>query len=52
MPGDKLLPQLLIALGEKTAAAIDNLDRIERLALVPTAYQWLETRRSRNEMIH
>lgn len=32
--GDKLLPLLLTALGEKTSAAIDNLDRAERLELV------------------
>ena len=33
--GDKLLPQLLTALGEKTSATIDNLDRAEQLGLVP-----------------
>ena len=32
--GDKLLSVLLTALGEKTSAAIDNLDRAERLGLV------------------
>ena len=29
--GDKLLPQLLVFLGEKTGVAIDNFDRAERL---------------------
>lgn len=29
--GDKLLPQLLVLLGEKAGVAIDNFDRAERL---------------------
>ncbi|MEK8088976.1 hypothetical protein [Thermithiobacillus plumbiphilus] len=32
--GDKLLPVLLTALGETPGAAIDNLDRAERLGLL------------------
>lgn len=35
--GDKLLPVLLVALGETPAAAIDNLDRAERLGLIVSA---------------
>ena len=35
--GDKLLPLLLDALGEKTFAVIDNLDRAERLELIKSA---------------
>lgn len=35
--GDKLLPLLLDALGEKSSAAIDNLDRAERLELLQSA---------------
>lgn len=35
--GDKLLPILLSALGEKPASAIDNLDRAERLGWVTSA---------------
>jgi len=35
--GDKLLPLLLDALGEKSAAVIDNLDRAERLGLIHSA---------------
>jgi hypothetical protein len=34
--GDKLLPLLLRAIGEKTGAAIDNLDKAEHLG-------WLES---------
>jgi hypothetical protein len=50
--GDKLLPLLLTALGEKTAAVIDNLDRAERLGLMPSADLWLEIRKLRNQMVH
>jgi uncharacterized protein with HEPN domain len=50
--GDKLLPLLLDALGEKTAAAIDNLDRAERLNLIQSADEWMTMRNLRNQMIH
>src|SRR5450759_798838 len=50
--GDKLLPMLLTALGEKTSAAIDNLDRAERLGLLNSADEWMTMRNIRNQMIH
>lgn len=50
--GDKLLPLLLTALGEKTSAAIDNLDRAERLGLLESADEWMIMRNLRNQMIH
>jgi hypothetical protein len=50
--GDKLLPVLLSELGEKTSAAIDNLDCAERLGLIPSAEQWMEMRKLRNQMVH
>ncbi|MDO8437140.1 MAG: hypothetical protein Q7S69_03110 [Nitrosomonadaceae bacterium] len=50
--GDKLLPILLTALGEKTSAAIDNLDRAERLGLLKSADEWMVMRNLRNQMIH
>jgi len=50
--GDKLLPLLLTALGEKTSAAIDNLDRAERLGLLASADEWMTMRSLRNQMIH
>lgn len=50
--GDKLLPVLLTALGEKPGAVIDNLDRAERLGLIPSAEQWMEMRKLRNQMVH
>ena len=50
--GDKLLPLLLAALGEKPAAAIDNLDRAERLGLLKSADEWMAMRSLRNQMVH
>jgi uncharacterized protein with HEPN domain len=50
--GDKLLPLLLAALGEKSSAAIDNLDRAERLGLLKSADEWMTMRNLRNQMIH
>lgn len=50
--GDKLLPLLLMALGEKSAAAIDNLDRAERLELLSSADEWMTMRNLRNQMVH
>ena len=50
--GDKLLPLLLTALGEKSSAAIDNLDRAERLALLKSADEWMAMRNLRNQMVH
>jgi hypothetical protein len=50
--GDKLLPNWLIALGEQPGAAIDNLDRAERLGILESADQWLMIRQLRNQMVH
>ncbi len=50
--GDKLLPLFLGALGEKISAAIDNLDRAERLGLIKSADEWMTMRNLRNQMIH
>lgn len=50
--GDKLLPLLLEALGEKSSAVIDNLDRAERLGLIKSADEWMAIRNLRNQMIH
>lgn len=50
--GDKLLPVLLKALGEKTASAIDNLDRAERLGIIRSADDWMTIRELRNQMVH
>lgn len=50
--GDKLLPALLTALAEKTASAIDNLDRAERLGWITSADEWMTMRNLRNQMVH
>jgi hypothetical protein len=50
--GDKLLPILLVALGEKPSSVIDNLDRAERLGLLQSADQWMTMRNLRNQMVH
>ncbi len=50
--GGKLLPAYLAALGEEVGAVIDNLDRAERLDLVPSADDWLAIRKLRNQMVH
>lgn len=50
--GDKLLPLLLDALGEKSSAVIDNLDRAERLGLIKSSDEWMTIRNLRNQMIH
>lgn len=50
--GDKLLPVLLTALGEKSRAVMDNLDRAERLGLLACADDWLAMRNLRNQMVH
>lgn len=49
--GDKFLPQLLLAMAEKPGAAIDNLDKAERLGWIESAETWLEVRKLRNQMV-
>ena len=50
--GDKLLPLVLNALGERTGAPIDNLDRAERLGLIESCDDWFTMRNLRNQMVH
>ena len=49
---DKLLPLFLTAAGEQPGAAIDNLNRAERLGLVRDAEAWVAMRRLRNRLVH
>lgn len=49
---DKLVPALLRAVAERPGAAIDNLERMERLELVGTADEWLQMRGLRNRLVH
>lgn len=48
----KFLPVFLIALGETPAAAIDILDKAERLGLIASADEWMALRKLRNQMVH
>ncbi len=50
--GDKVLPAWRSAVGETPATVADNLDRAERLGLIPSADLWLGLRRLRNQMVH
>lgn len=50
--GDKLLPPLLVLLGERPSAVIDNLDRAERLGLIKSTENWMTMRALRNQMVH
>ncbi len=50
--GDKLLPLVLSVLGEKISAAIDNLDRAERLGLINSADESIAMRNLRNQMVY
>ncbi len=50
--GDKLLPRYLDAVGEKTGASVDNLNRAEKLNLIESVEMWVTLRDMRNQMIH
>lgn len=50
--GDKLLPEYLRCLAEPVGAAVDNLDRAERLGLLKSTELWLRARKLRNRMVH
>ena len=50
--GDKLLPALLAAVAEPVGAAIDNLNRAERLGWLESVELWRSVRALRNQMIH
>ena len=49
---DKLLPRLALLEGEKPGSAIDNLNRAERLGLIPSTNGWLAMRALRNKLVH
>ena len=50
--GDKLMPRLLLALGEPARVFIDNLARAETLGWLDSAQDWMEMRALRNQMVH
>jgi hypothetical protein len=50
--GDKLLPTLLLALGENPGPAIDNLDKAEKFGFIESVEDWMAMRRLRHQMVH
>jgi len=52
--GQRLLPAVLRALGEDVASlpAIDRFNRLEQLGWLPSAEEWVDLRRIRNEFTH
>jgi hypothetical protein len=52
--GVRLIPAILRSLGEEVSAmpVIDRLNRLEQLSWLPSAEEWTELRRIRNEFTH
>ena len=49
---DKFLPALLESFAEPKSAAVENLDRAEKLGWLESVDDWLEMRKLRNQMVH
>jgi hypothetical protein len=50
--GDKLVPELLRQMLETPSAALNNLNRLEKLGLLPSVLDWVEARNLRNRLVH
>lgn len=50
--GDKLIPELRRMLLENPGAALDNLNRMEKLGLLSSVLDWVEARNLRNRLVH
>ena len=50
--GDKLLPVYLRIQLEPIGTVLDNLNRAEKLGLIPSVADWVEARSLRNSLIH
>ncbi len=50
--GDKLIPELRRVLLESPGAALDNLNRMEKLGLLSSVLDWAEARNLRNRLVH
>jgi phytoene dehydrogenase-like protein len=50
--GDKLIPELRRQLLETPGAALDNLNRMEKLGLLASVVDWVEARALRNRLVH
>lgn len=49
---DKLLPTFLLAIGERSGTALDNLNRAQKLSFVTDPDAWLAMRMLRNRLVH
>ena len=50
--GEKLIPRLLLLLGEIPGPLLDNLNQAERLGILENALDWLAWRKLRNRLVH
>ncbi|MFA7241869.1 MAG: hypothetical protein WC091_17285 [Sulfuricellaceae bacterium] len=50
--GDKLLPTYLRVQLEPIGSVLDNLNRAEKLGLIPSVADWIEARNLRNSLVH
>lgn len=50
--GDKLLPVYLSMQLEPVGTVLDNLNRAEKLGLIPSVADWIEARTLRNSLAH
>lgn len=50
--GDKLLPVYLAMQLEPIGTVLDNLNRAEKLGLIPSVADWIEARSLRNSLVH
>jgi hypothetical protein len=50
--GDKLLPAVLLALGEKKGPVLDNLNKAEKFGWLSSSADWIAARQLRNKMVH
>lgn len=50
--GDKLLPALLTAMGERSLTMVENLEQAQRLGWLPHVNDWLAARYLCNQMVH
>lgn len=50
--GEKLLPRLLLLLGQTPGPMLDTLNRAERLGILEKALDWLAWRKLRDRLVH
>ena len=50
--GGKLIPHLLLLEGEDPGSLLDNINRMEKRALLPSARNWVNMRQLRNKLVH